>query len=80
MVSEKVIPLIIEPIDYDTVGILQELKQCERLSDEKSLDRLKDIIQEKLEIHPSEIKSDKWTAKKKEFLLKLQMFLRENPF
>lgn len=78
--SAEVIPLIIEPINYKTVGVIQEPIQIEKLLDEKSLDRIKDILQEQLEIPNSLIKSDRWTAKKKEFVLKTKKYLKENPF
>jgi len=78
--SAKVIPLIIEPINYKTVGVIQEPIQIEKLLDEKSLDRVKDILQESLEIHSKLIKSDRWTAKKKEFVLKTKKYIKDNPF
>lgn len=80
VLSSRVLPLIIEPINFKTVGIIQEPKQIEKLFDESSLDRIKDIIQEEFEIPPNEIKSDRWTAKKKEFLIKCKKHLKENPF
>lgn len=74
----KVIPLIIEPITYKTVGIIQEPNQIEKLLDELSLDRIKDIIQEKLHIDNSQLKSDRWTAKKREFLKIINNYLEIN--
>lgn len=78
--SATVLPVIVEPINYNTVGIIQEPNQIEKLLDEKSLDRIKDIIQEKLEIPSALIKSDRWTVKKKEFLIKVKKHLETNPF
>jgi hypothetical protein len=78
--SAKVIPLIIEPINYKTVGVIQEPIQIDKLLDEKSLDRIKDILQESLEIPNCLIKSDRWTTKKKEFVLKTKAYLKANPF
>lgn len=78
--SATVLPLIVEPISYKTVGIIQEPNQIEKLLDEKSLDRIKDIIQEKLDISPALIKSDRWTVKKKEFLIRLTKYIDSNPF
>ncbi|GAA3732908.1 hypothetical protein GCM10022422_14380 [Flavobacterium ginsengisoli] len=78
--SAKVIPLIIEPINYKTVGVIQQPIQIEKLLDEKSLDRIRDILQESLEIPNNLIKSDRWTAKKKEFILKTKAYLKNNPF
>ena len=78
--SSKVLPFIVEPITYDSVGVIQQPKQIEKILEEKSLDRLRDVIQETLEIDPKEIKSDRWTAKKTEFLQKVKMHLKTNPF
>ncbi len=78
--SANVIPLILDPINYDTVGIIQQPKQIEKLLDEASLDRIKDVVQDELSIPPKEIKSDRWSAKKKEFLLKVKKHIAENPF
>jgi len=78
--SATVFPLIIEPINYKTVGVLQEPKQIEKLLDENSLDRIRDIVQEKLEIPTTLIKSDRWTVKKKEFLLRVKKHLSSTPF
>lgn len=76
----KVIPLIVEPINYKTVGVIQEPIQIEKLTDEKSLDRIKDIIQNELSIPSEQIKSDRWTSKKKEFVYKLKEYLKNNAF
>jgi hypothetical protein len=78
--SASVIPLIVDPVNYKTVGIIQEPNQIEKLLDEKSLDRIRDVIQKDLEIHPSLIKSDRWTAKKIEFLHKVKHYIKTNPF
>lgn len=78
--SATVLPLIIDPINYKTVGVIQEPNQIEKLLDEKSLDRIKDIVQEKLEIPTALIKSDRWTAKKKEFIIRVKKHLHATPF
>lgn len=75
-----VLPMIVDPINYRTVGIIQEPNQIEKLLDEKSLDRIRDIVQEKLEIPSTQIKSDRWTMKKKEFLIRVKKHLDVNPF
>src|SRR3569833_605782 len=41
VLSNKVVPLIVDPINYKTVGIIQEPKQVERLLEESSLDRIR---------------------------------------
>ncbi len=78
--SATVLPFIVEPINYKTVGIIQEPNQIEKLLDEKSLDRIKDIVQEKLEISNTLVKSDRWTVKKKEFLIRVNKHIESNPF
>ncbi len=80
LTSSKVIPLIVDPINYLSVGIIQQPKQIEKILDDRSLDRLRDIVQERLGIDPAEIKSDRWTTKKIEFLKKVKKHLAENPF
>ena len=78
--SATVLPMIVDPINYKTVGVIQEPNQIEKLLDEKSLDKIKDIVQEKLKIPSALIKSDRWTAKKKEFLLRVKKHLTTTPF
>ena len=78
--SAKVLSFFVEPITYSSVGILQEPKQVETLLDEKSLDRLRDVIQEVLAINPKEIRSDRWTVKKMDFLKKVKRHLKKSPF
>lgn len=76
----KVLPLIIEPINYKTVGVIQEPIQIEKLLDETSLDNIKDEVQRLLSISPDSIPSARWTVKKKEFLLKVKEYLKKHPF
>ncbi len=78
--STKVLPFIVDPISYSDVGIIQQPKQVEKILDEKSLDRLRDEIQTIFKINPKEIKSDRWTVKKIEFLQKVKSHLSKNPF
>ena len=80
VLSSKVIPLIVDPINYESVGVIMNVRQIEKLHEEKSLDRIKDIVQNKLNIPSESIKSDRWTAKKQEFLFKLRDHLKEHQF
>src|SRR4030042_3049687 len=77
---DNVIPLIVEPINYESVGVLMEVREIEKIADEGSLDRVKDKIQAILKIPFEQIKSDRWTAKKKEFLIRLGEYIEKNPF
>lgn len=76
----KVFPLIVEPINFATVGVIQQPKQVEKLLNETSLDNIKDEIQKHLEIKSELISSARWTVKKKEFLLKVNDYISKNPF
>lgn len=78
--SAVVIPLIVDPIKFNTVGVIQEPTQIEKLLDEGSLDRIRDRVEEELEIPKAQIKSDRWRAKKKEFLIRIEKHLKTNPF
>lgn len=78
--SNKVITLIVEPINFKSVGILQEINQVEKLNDEKSLDRIKDEMQNIFNIPSEKLKSDRWTCKKEEFLDKIESYVESNPF
>jgi hypothetical protein len=80
VLSGKTLPVIVEPINYKSVGVIQQPKQIEKLLDEGSLDRIKDIVQRELEIPVEKIKSDRWTQKKKEFIAKLKKHVEANPF
>lgn len=78
--NAKVIPLIVDPITYSTSGVIQEANQIEKLLDEYSLDRIKDVIQAELQIESSQLISGRWTSKKKEFLERVNLYLETNPF
>lgn len=80
VLSGKTLPLIVEPINYKTVGVIQQPTQIEKLLDEASLDRIRDVVQRELAIPPAKIKSDRWTQKKKEFIIKVKKHIQENPF
>jgi len=78
--SAVVLPLIVEPINYKTVGVIQEPTQIEKLLDENSLDRIRDMVQDVMGIPSIQIKSDRWTVKKREFLSRVKRHITSNPF
>ena len=80
MTETLVLPLIIEPINFSSVGVIQQPKQVEKLFDSKSLDRIKDRIQEILELPAGQIKSDRWTTKKIEFISKGKRQVKSSPY
>lgn len=78
--GKKVLPLILDPITYDSVGVLMDVSQIEKLNCEKGLDRIRDKIVDIFDEVNFKIKSDRWTGKKQEFLLRLEDYLGKNPF
>jgi hypothetical protein len=80
MTEALVLPFIIDPINYKTVGVIQEPLQIEKLLADDSLDRIRDRVKEELFIDDKLIRSDRWTVKKKEFLSKAKKHLGEFPF
>jgi len=74
-----VLPLIVEPITYDTVGVIQKPIQIEKLADSTSLDRIKDQVIKVLGLDHARVPSDHWTAKKEEFLAKVKGHLANHP-
>lgn len=78
--SAKVLPLIVAPINFKTVGIIQEPNQIEKLVDSKCLDRIKDEVQALLSIPSSLIKSDRWTEKKQQFIESVNSYIASTPF
>jgi len=75
VLNSNTVPFMIEPITYDTVGVLAEVKQIAKLFDDKALDEIKDKLVEELQLQTSSISSARWTAKKTEFLLKCKDYL-----
>jgi len=65
------VPLVIPPINNESIGVLSETRQFESLAEEGSLERIKDIIAEK---GGSKVKGDYWDRHKKEFVKKVIMF------
>lgn len=74
-----VLPLMVEPITYGTVGVIQQPNQIEKLADERALDRIKDQVIKILGLDVATIPSDHWSAKKEEFLVKVKEHLASNP-
>lgn len=76
----RVLPLIIEPVNYKSVGVVNEPKQIEKFLDKESLARIKDILQEHFEIPAKDIKSDRWDVKVTQFIVKAQKYLKDHPY
>lgn len=78
--AKNVLPVIISPITYEKVGVTMDVSQVEKLTDEKGLDRIRDQIEEIFGKQCFKIRSDRWTKKKKDFLEKVDKYIKEHPF
>lgn len=78
--GKTVLPVIVPPISYGSVGVIMNITQIEKLDDEQGLDRIKDLIVEKFNIDNTSVKSDRWTCKKKQFLMEVENYMEKNPF
>jgi hypothetical protein len=77
VLNSNTIPFIIDPISYETIGVLTEVKQIAKLLDEKALDEIKDKLVQDLELSTLSISSARWTTKKKEFIIKCKKYLEK---
>lgn len=70
-IEEKcVLPVIIPPITFEDAGVFN-IRQMVDITCTEGLDRLKDMIVGKMNIDANNLKSDRWTIKKKRFLTDL---------
>ena len=74
-----VLPYIIEPINYKSVGVIQEPIQIGKLLTEGGLDNIRDFIEE-YGINHGKIDSERWTVKKHKFITDIQTHISANPF
>ena len=80
VLSAKVLPTIVDPIDFVTVGVIHQVTQVKKLLEPLHLDNLRDSIQESFETPYSAIDSARWTIKKIEFLDAIKNHLQKYPF
>lgn len=78
--GKNVLPLIVDPIKVESVGLLNETKQVENFTSSTSLDRIKDRVYELFQGELTLPKSDRWTAQKRKFRTKADMYLGKNHF
>lgn len=76
----EVIPVIIDPLNFDNAGVLSEVKQLEILNEESNLDKIYDRIKEILDIPRDELKVERWNSKKRDFIGKVNKYVKDNPF
>lgn len=79
MSDKKVIPLIIEPIGYKSVGVVVEPKQISKLNSEDDIDKIHTSLKEIL-TNKDSIEINRWNVKKRKFLQELTKELDSNPF
>ncbi len=74
-----VIPMLIEPINFRTVGVLAEVKQVEKLNSSIGLDNIYDSLTSKFTDVDKPAQA-RWTTQKRKFLKFVDNFLVNNPF
>jgi|GEM_PF-5762850 len=75
ILKKQIIPLVIKPMNFKNMGFLLNRKHAEKIDDGKGLDRLKDQFQKQLNI--KNVKSDKWTERKEDFIKKIRKILKK---
>ena len=76
--GKRVVPLIVEPINYKSVGVLMEPLQIPKISDATAFSKLKDDITQELGI--TSTKTDMWDTAKAGFLKELPATVAELAF
>lgn len=73
-----VLPMIVDPVNYKTVGVLTEVQQIEKLNDIEGLDNIQDKLQKVFS--SIKVTSARWTAQKGKFLEAMKLQLNNQPF
>ena len=73
----KVIPIIIDPLNFDSLGSLYEVKQSLKMTVESDLDELKISLDE---FNPNKVLISRWNVKKVETISSIKKYISENPF
>lgn len=76
--NKVVFLLCIEPIAKSKATVLYDVKQVEELNKEDSLDRVRDVINDKY--ITNKIGTDRWGGYRKRFMTKLNRYLTKYPF
>lgn len=66
--GKKILPIVIPPVDFETVGVLINVRQIVKINSDEGLDRIRDYIVHALGIDANSLITERWTAKKKKFL------------
>ena len=75
----RVIPLLISPIDYKSVGVVVETKQMEKV-DDNGMDNVFDAVKDIIPNVKSDVDISIWGSKKRKFLKELKEILKEKIF
>ncbi|MHB1418234.1 MAG: toll/interleukin-1 receptor domain-containing protein [Bacillota bacterium] len=74
-----VLPMIVEPINYKSVGVLAEVNQVEKLNSSTGLDNIYDSLTGKFTDVETPAQA-RWTTQKKKFLRTVEKLLEKTPF
>jgi len=80
VMCDYIIPLIVDPIKFDQIGALINVKQGEKLLSETGLDRVKGKLHKLLGVDSSGVKDDYWTEQKKKLIKDVEEHIKNNPF
>jgi len=76
--AAKVIPIVVPPMNFKTIGVIFDVKQSVQLTKETDLDELKDTLRDFVSTTNSS--TARWTAKKKEAIVDFEKELNQSPF
>ncbi len=74
-----IIPVIVPPISFKTIGVLFDVKQAVQLTEGVDLDELRDSLQEFVSIE-NRPKTARWTIQKEKAVLSFEKILKDLPF
>lgn len=76
-INVKVIPIVVEPLNFDSIGVLYNVKQSLKLTKNEDLDELKDTLAEFI---TSNSATSRWNTKKMEAISLIERYLSEKKF
>jgi len=74
----RVLPVIVHPISFKTIGVIFDVKQAIRLTEGTDLDDLKDALQ--VFVSTTNSPTARWTTKKQEAIVIFKQKLEPSPF
>ncbi|MBO6273447.1 TIR domain-containing protein [bacterium] len=76
-IDTKVIPIVVPPINFDSIGVIYKVKQALEITSSSDIDELKDSLEE---FNTNKNKTSRWNTKKIEAISAIEKYIKENPF